>query len=147
MMPYRYLDDLTVADVAFEARGSSLEELFTAAWEATLQVMIENPNSLGKVESRNIALVEPSLDLLLHNFLQELIYYKDAEGLLLRIEDCRIQWVEGRSKFARLDAQARGQMIDPKVHRLGTDVKAVTFYRFDLARENRGWTATVVLDV
>jgi SHS2 domain-containing protein len=147
MMPYRYLDDLTVADVAFEARGSSLEELFTAAWEATLQVMIENPNSLGKVESRNIALVEPSLDLLLHNFLQELIYYKDAEGLLLRIEDCRIQWVEGRSKFARLDARARGQMIDPKVHRLGTDVKAVTFYRFDLARENRGWTATVVLDV
>jgi len=147
MMPYRYLDDLTVADVAFEARGSSLEELFTAAWEATLQVMIENPNSLGKVESRNIALVEPSLDLLLHNFLQELIYYKDAEGLLLRIEDCRIQWVEGRSKFARLDARARGQMIDPKVHRLGTDVKAVTFYRFDLARENRGWRATVVLDV
>jgi SHS2 domain-containing protein len=147
MMPYRYLDDLTVADVAFEARGSSLEELFTAAWEATLQVMIENPNSLGKVESRNIALVEPSLDLLLHNFLQELIYYKDAEGLLLRIEDCRIQWVEGRSKFARLDARARGQTIDPKVHRLGTDVKAVTFYRFDLARENRGWTATVVLDV
>jgi SHS2 domain-containing protein len=147
MMPYRYLDDLTVADVAFEARGSSLEELFTAAWEATLQVMIENPNSLGKVESRNIALEEPSLDLLLHNFLQELIYYKDAEGLLLRIEDCRIRWVEGRSKFARLDARARGQTIDPKVHRLGTDVKAVTFYRFDLARENRGWRATVVLDV
>jgi SHS2 domain-containing protein len=147
MMPYRYLDDLTVADVAFEARGSSLEELFTAAWEATLQVMIENPNSLGKVESRNIALVESSLDLLLHNFLQELIYYKDADGLLLRIEDCRIRWVEGRSKFARLDARGRGQTIDPKVHRLGTDVKAVTFYRFDLARENRGWRATVVLDV
>ena len=147
MMPYRYLDDLTVADVAFEARGSSLEELFTAAWEATLQVMIENPSSLEKVESRKIALVEPSLDLLLHNFLQELIYYKDAEGLLLRIEDCRIRWVEGRSKSAGLDARARGQTIDPKVHRLGTDVKAVTFYRFDLARENRGWRATVVLDV
>ena len=147
MMPYRYLDDLTVADVAFEARGSSLEELFTAAWEATLQVMIENPNSLGKVESRNIALVESSLDLLLHNFLQELIYYKDADGLLLRIEDCRIRWVEGRSKFARLDARGRGQTIDAKIHRLGTDVKAVTFYRFDLARENREWRATVVLDV
>jgi len=146
-MPYRYLDDLTVADVAFEARGTTLEELFTAAWEATLQVMIENPTSLGRVESRSIALEEPNLDFLLHNFLQELIYYKDAEGLLLRIEDCRIQWIERASKSAKLDARASGQTIDPRIHRLGTDVKAVTFYRFELARENRGWRATVVLDV
>jgi len=146
-MPFRYLDDLTVADVAFEARGTTLEELFTASWDATLQVMIENPTSLARSESRSIALEEPSLDLLLHNFLQELIYYKDAEGLLLRIENCRIQWVEGGSKSAKLEARAGGQTIDPKVHRLGTDVKAVTFYHFDLARERQGWRATVVLDV
>jgi SHS2 domain-containing protein len=146
-MPFRYLDDLTVADVAFEARGTTLEELFTASWDATLQVMIENPISLARVERRSIVLEEPSLDLLLHNFLQELIYYKDAEGLLLRIEICRIQWVEGGSKSAKLEARAVGQTIDPKVHRLGTDVKAVTFYHFDLARKSRGWRAIVVLDV
>jgi SHS2 domain-containing protein len=144
-MPFRYLDELTVADVAFEARGATLEELFTAAWDATLQVMIENPNSLDSVESRSIALEEPSLDLLLHNFLQELIYYKDAEGLLLRIEDCRIRWLEGDS--AKLEARAGGQTIDQTVHSLGTDVKAVTFFRFDLVREKPGWRATVVLDV
>ncbi len=146
-MPFRYLDDLTIADVAFEARGATLEELFTAAWDATLQVMIEDPSSLGRVESRRIALEEASLDLLLHNFLQELIYYKDAEGLLLRIEDCRIRWVEGGSKSAALEARAGGQTIDPAVHHLGTDVKAVTFFRFDLVREKPGWKATVVLDV
>jgi len=146
-MPYRYLDGLSIADVAFEARGDTLEELFTAAWEATLEVMIENPASLARVESRRIALEETSLDLLLHNFLQELIYYKDAEGLLLTIEDCRIQWREGRSKSVNLEARASGVTIDPKIHRLGTDVKAVTFYHFDLVRENRGWRATVVLDV
>lgn len=146
-MAYRYLDDLTVADMAFEARGTTLEQLFTAAWQATLKVMIENPTALAAVESRDIALEEGSLDLLLHNFLQELIFYKDAEGLLLRIEDCRIQWDEGTSKSAKLEARASGQTIDPKVHRLGTDVKAVTFFRFKLVRETRGWKATVVLDV
>jgi SHS2 domain-containing protein len=146
-MPYRYLDDLTVADVAFEARGTTLEELFSSAWQATLQVMIENPHALTGIESRNIALEESSLDLLLHNFLQELIYYKDAEGLLLRIEECRIQWEEGGSKSVELEARAGGQTADPKVHRLGTDVKAVTFYNFSLTREHRGWKATVVLDV
>jgi SHS2 domain-containing protein len=146
-MTYRYLDDLTVADIAFEARGPTLEDLFITAWQATLQVMIENPAALGRAESRSIALEEAGLDLLLHNFLQELIFYKDAESLLLRIEDCRIQWDEGTSKSAKLEARASGQTIDPKVHRLGTDVKAVTFFRFDLVRETRGWKATVVLDV
>jgi SHS2 domain-containing protein len=146
-MHYRYLDDVTVADVAFEARGRSLEELFTAAWDATLGVMIENPSSLSRIESRNIVLEEPSLDLLLHNFLQELIYYKDAERLLLRIEECRIRWQEGVGKPTRLEARAGGQTIDPKVHSLGTDVKAVTFFHFDLFQDSRGWKATVVLDV
>jgi SHS2 domain-containing protein len=146
-MPYRYLDDLTTADVAFEARGANLEELFSSAWQATLQVMIENPNALTGTESRAITLEEPSLDFLLHNFLQELIYYKDAEGLLLRIEDCRIHWEEGSGKSATLEARANGQTVDPRIHRLGTDVKAVTFYNFDLRRDDRGWRATVVLDV
>ena len=146
-MRYRYLDDLTVADVAFEARGATLEELFTAAWAATLGVMIENPESLGAVETRTITLEDPSLDFLLHNFLQELLYYKDAEGLLLRIEDCRIHCHEDTGKPLRLAARARGQEVDPRIHILGTEVKAVTFFRFGLTRVRRGWKATVVLDV
>jgi SHS2 domain-containing protein len=146
-MPYRFVDDLTVADVGFEARGTSLEELFCSAWQATLQVMIENPSALVGVESRAIALEEQSLDLLLYNFLQELIYYKDAEGLLLRIDDCRIQFREQEAGTARLQARVSGQTVDSEAHRLGTDVKAVTFYNFSLHRDNLGWLATVVLDV
>ena len=146
-MPYRYRDDLTVADVAFEARGNTLEELFTASWQATLQVMIENPADLTGIDSRTIALEQSSLDLLLHDFLEELIFYKDAEALLLKIEECQIHWEGGGRKTAKIEARAAGQHIDPKVHQLGTDVKAVTFYNFSLARDNRGWKATVVLDV
>ena len=146
-MPYRYVDELTVADVGFEAWGASLEELFCSAWRATLKVMVENPTALTATETRDINLKEASPDLLLHNFLQELIYYKDAEALLLRIGECRIWWEGGRSRSARLEARASGQTVDPNVHRLGTDVKAVTFYNFGLHRFDRGWRATVVLDV
>jgi SHS2 domain-containing protein len=146
-MPYRFVDDLTVADVAFEARGTTLEALFTAAWQATLRVMIENPGALAGKESRAVTLEQPSLDLLLYNFLQELIYYKDAEGLLLRIEECRIQRDMAGGKSVGLEARTRGQTVDPKIHRLGTDVKAVTFYNFSLTRDTGGWKATVVLDV
>ncbi|UCF96997.1 MAG: archease [Spirochaetaceae bacterium] len=149
-MPYRYRDDLTVADIGFEAQGGTPEELFLSAWEATLRVMIENPSAIERAVTRNITLEEPSLDLLLHNFLQELIYHKDAEALLLRIEQCRIEGIgenEGVKDPVRLEASAVGEAIDPGRHRLGTDVKAVTFHNFSLTSEHRGWKTTVVLDV
>ena len=143
-MSYRYRDDLSVADVAFEAEGKSLEELFTSAWDATLRVMIENPSALDSKSRKSIAIEDQSVDLLLYNFLQELIYYKDAESLLLRLEHCRID--AGRTP-AKLEALAAGEPIDSKRHQLGVDVKAVTFHRFSLKKEGKLWRTTVVLDV
>ena len=143
-MSYRYRDDLSVADVAFEAEGTSLEELFTSAWDATLHVMIENPTALHSNSRKRISIQDRRVDLLLVNFLQELIYFKDAEALLLRLEHCRI---EAGTTPAKLEAVAAGERIDAARHRLGTDVKAVTFHRFSLKQEGELWRTTVVLDV
>lgn len=46
-MPYRFLEDIATADIAFEARGETLEEVFTAVAEATMNVMIESFDSIG----------------------------------------------------------------------------------------------------
>lgn len=133
-----------MADVAFEAEGKSLEELFTSAWDATLRVMIENPFVIDSKSRKSIAIEDQSIDLLLYNFLQELIYYKDAEALLLRLEYCRI---DAGTPPAKLEALAAGEPIDSKRHHLGVDVKAITFYRFSLKKEGELWRTTVVLDV
>jgi SHS2 domain-containing protein len=143
-MSYRYRDDLTMADVAFEAQGRTLEEMFASAWDATLEVMIEDPSAIQVKLRKDIALEDQSLDLLLCNFLQELIYYKDAEGLLLRLESCRI---DAEEEPIRLQAVSVGEPIDPQRHRMGTDVKAVTFHRFSLSKDTDFWRCTVVLDV
>ena len=47
-MPYRYLEDIATADVAFEARGKDLAELFMAAAEATMNVMVADLDSIGE---------------------------------------------------------------------------------------------------
>ena len=143
-MSYRYLDDITMADVAFQAQGRNLAELFTSAWEATLSVMIEEAAALANHTCRQITVEEPKLDLLLYSFLQELIYYKDAETLLLRLEHCRI---EAGTAATKLEALATGEQIDVERHRLGTDVKAVTFHKFSLSKDGEIWRTTVVLDV
>jgi SHS2 domain-containing protein len=143
-MPYKFLEEIGTADIAFEATGEDLVELFTAAADATMNVMIDNLNSIEPRETRHIELSNDEIDMLLFDFLQELIYFKDAERLLLRARNIRI---EERDKRYFLTAKAMGERLDATRHHQRADVKAVTLHRFSVEREDGGWKATVLLDI
>lgn len=143
-MPYRYLEEIATADVAFEAWGGSQEEMFAAAADALANVMVADLSSIAPAQEIPISLEHEAVDLLLFNFLQELIYLKDARRLLLRISHTAI--LRTTSAFA-LHAVARGEKIDPQRHHLIVDVKAVTLHRFEVAHRDGGWRATVILDI
>ena len=143
-MPYRYLEDIATADVAFEARGKDLEELFLAAADAAMNVKVSDLSTIAETVKLEIVVEHEELDLLLFNFLQELIFFKDARRLLLRVLSVAIE--EGISGFT-LTARAAGEELNPEKHDLIVDVKAVTLYRFALQESADGWTATVVLDI
>ncbi len=49
-MPYRYLEDIAKGDVAFEAEGRTVEEVFIASADATMAVMVEDLSTINKVE-------------------------------------------------------------------------------------------------
>jgi SHS2 domain-containing protein len=143
-MSYRYLDDIALADVAFEARGSSTAELFRSAWEATLHTMVDNPESIKPSIFKQVEMKHEKADILLHDFLQELIYYKDAEGLLLRVVELEVR---ENGEGYRLDASLAGESINGERHEMSVDVKAVTFHHLLVERRGDGWIAIVVLDV
>src|SRR6266513_495002 len=117
-MPYRYLEEIGTADIAFEATGRDLLELFRDAADATMNVMIDN------------------IDALLFDLLQELIFLKDAERLLLRIRKLHIN--EKDEKYF-LRAIAEGESLDAERHHQRADVKAVTLHDFSVVREKGGW--------
>jgi SHS2 domain-containing protein len=142
--PYRYLEEIATADVAFEAWGATVEETFLAAADATLNTMVEDIRTVAPRERRDLSLAADSLDLLLFELLQELVYHKDADRLLLRVHDLRIE--ETGSGF-RLQAEAIGETIAPGRHPLLADVKAVTLHRLSVKKTPAGWRAIVVLDV
>jgi len=142
--PYRYLEEIATADVAFEARGATLEETFLAAADATLNVMVEEIGTIAPRERREISVAAAALDLLLFELLQELVYHKDAGRLLLRVRDLRI---EETDDGYRLRAEGWGETIDPHRHGLLADVKAVTVHRLVVEKTPDGWRAVVVLDV
>jgi SHS2 domain-containing protein len=141
---YHFREDVAIADVAFEAWGPTLEELFVAAADATVQTMAENLEAVEDRRRRPILLEEQSADLLLYRLLEELIYFKDAEGLLLRVPAVRIRPRDGALV---LEAEARGEPLDPLKHRLQADVKAVTLHRLRVEQTAGGWEASVVLDI
>jgi SHS2 domain-containing protein len=143
-VPYRFLEDQFTADIGFVASGSTLEDCFAAAAEATLEVMLANPQSLQPRERRAVHAESESLDLALLRFLEELVYYKDTEQLLLRPTGVVVTQREGGWVA---DASLEGEQIDAGRHELCADIKAVTLHRLEVRRANDGWEATVVLDI
>lgn len=143
-MTFQYRDDLTSADIAFQAYGNTIEELFSSAWQALLEVMVNNSGRIKKRIIRNIRLERSSLEMLLLAFLQECLFYKDAQQLFLLVENIV---VTQRDDEYILNAILKGEPLNKRKHRVGVDVKAVTLYKYNLKQTNQGWETTVVLDV
>ncbi|MHB8770618.1 MAG: archease [Syntrophales bacterium] len=143
-MPYTYLEEIAIADIAFRATGKTEEEVFTAAADATVNVMVEDLGTIADRKRIPLRLENDSLDMLLFDFLNEFVYRKDADNLLLRVAALRL----GRQgSLYTLDGELSGEEIDPDRHPLAGDVKAITLHRFELRRTGDGWEATVVLDI
>lgn len=143
-MPFEYIDEIAIADIAFEAWGQTLEQMFIAAADAAMSVMVERLETIERREDREIDISSFALDMLLFNLLQEIIFFKDAEQLLLRIENVTITANYGQYAAK---ATAWGERIDPDRHETIVDVKAVTLHRFQVHQTRRGWEAFVILDV
>ena len=143
-MPYKYLEDIGTADIAFEATGRDLPELFMSAADATMNVMIDNFEAIEPRETRCIDLKNDEIDMLLFDFLQELNYFKDAERLLLRVREMQI---EEKGGAYSLKATAAGEPLDAGRHQQRADVKAVTLHDFRVERTEGGWRAGVILDI
>lgn len=143
-MPYRYLDDVTIADVAFEAEGKTLRELFESAALALTNIMIGNMDSMAQKEIRCFEVTASNPEMLLYRFLQELVYYKDAERLLFNKFELD---AEHGVPLWHLRARALGDEISPEKHELLADVKAVSLHNFSVRQTPAGWRAGVIVDV
>jgi protein archease len=143
-MPYQYLEEIGTADIAFEATGRDLAELFSEAADATTNVMIDNIEAIQPRETRQVELSNDQLDILLFDLLQELIFLKDTERLLLRMREVQIS---KRDENYFIKATAEGEPLDAERHHQRADVKAVTLHNFSVERTEGGWKARVLLDI
>lgn len=143
-MPYEYLEEIATSDAAFAAWGETLEELFVSAADATINVMVGDLATIAHRTHRLISVKAEDMEMLLFELLQELIFLKDAEQLLLRVAEVKIEQHNG---YFTLKAEAVGEKLDPARHELIVDVKAVTLHRYRVEQTESGWVAMVILDI
>jgi SHS2 domain-containing protein len=143
-VPYEYLADGVTSDVTFRATGPDLDALFAAAADATTNLMVRRLDSIAPAVSIPVTVRADALDLLLLRFLEELVFHKDAERLLLRATDVHVARDDGGHRAC---ATLLGETIDPAKHELAADVKAVTLHGLLVRHAGTQWRAEVTLDV
>ena len=146
MGSYTPVEDIALADHAVDIEGRDLPDLFETAAAALAELMVD-PASVAETVLRTITLSADRLDLLLYDWLSELIFRKDRDREVFT--RARIH-VTGSGPF-RLLAEARGGVIDRERTALRADPKAVTFHQFAVTPPDsaggRGWRARVVIDI
>jgi SHS2 domain-containing protein len=139
---WRVLEDVAVADCAIDVEACDLDDLFETAAVALAELMVD-PASVSVSVERTVAIEAAQLDLLLYDWVSELIFLKDRDRQVFT--RCRVR-VSGTGPF-HLRAQVEGGVIDPEQTSLRADPKALTFHRFALEKRERGWRACLVIDI
>jgi SHS2 domain-containing protein len=135
---FRLLDH--TADLGILVYGRDLEELFTNAGEAFFDIITDLRRVRERTE-RTIRVESSNLEDLMVNWLGELLYLFDVDGLLFRsfsIDELR----DGTMR-----ARARGEAFHEERHVIKTGIKAVTYHQLQVKEEKGRWMARIIFDV
>lgn len=140
-MPYEFFDH--TGDVGVSLTGRTLDELFGSA----AQAFADTITPLDGIEPRRpeeLDVAAPELDLLLVDFLSELLYRFDTRRTLVR--DAQVEVRERDGGWA-LRGTLIGERHDEARHPIRVLIKAVTYHGLEIRRQGSEWHSRVVFDV
>jgi len=127
-------------DLAILVLGRDLGEVFAHAGLALFDLMTD----LNRIESRQeerIDIEAQDIEQLMINWLGELLYLFDTQGLLfnsLEVEEIAQD---------HLKATGRGERYDPDRHVIQTVIKAATYHHLKIGEEGGQWQASIIFDL
>ena len=129
------------AEAGIIARGATLAEAFANVAEGMYDLMLEL-DGVEEQESRELALEDQNSEALLVDWLLELLFLTETEGLVFR------RFAVDELSETRLRARVWGERFDPERHRShNVVVKAVTHYLLEIGREDGGYRVQVLFDI
>jgi len=140
-MGYAFVD--RTADVAADLTGTILSELFVSAAQA-LTATITDIEQVRVLETGDVRLEAGSLDDLLVDWLNELLYRFEVQNLLVHGAVVKVEQRDGRW---HLTAVISGDRFDSSRHSSRVLVKGATYHGLRVARDGDTWRARIVFDI
>ena len=139
---YKFLEKVAIADIAYEAYGKNLNEMFENAAFAIFELSA-NLKTVDSKKKLEIKLENEKIENLLYDFLSEILFLKDSKYMVFK----KVKVSITENKKYQLKAILEGDTINSEKQQLENDIKAVTMHMFEIKKEKNNWKATVVVDI
>ena len=140
-MGYRVVDH--TADLGIEIQAESVNRLFSEAALAFADCITE----VGKIRDRrqrSLRVVSESLELLLVDWLSELLFVFESDGELFSGVEAEVSETD---RGWQVVASAGGEEFDEVRHPLKIPIKAVTYHGLAVTRDNDQWYGRIIFDI
>ena len=136
-MPYKILNH--TADIKIHVKGSSLENLFTEAFNALMQIIGENSGLKNtKKITREVSISSLDTTSLLVDFLNEVLLLSQINKEIYN--KCIIKNLSKNS--------LRAQIVGFSTNKFSKDIKAVTYHEANVKQSKNGfWETNLVFDI
>ncbi len=128
------------ADIGIVAYGTDIKQVFANAALGLFNLMADLDN-LKEGVKREIELSAEDVEVLLVEWLNELIYISEVEHILFK------RFEINELSNTRLKATCFGEKIKAGQHRLKREIKAATYHMLKLNKENSTYKVRIIFDI
>ena len=143
-MNYEIIENITSADIAIRVKADSPSLLFKYGAEALMAELIEDLSSIKEIITKEGSFHDKVLSLLYFEFLNEILFFKDSENILLKPANLR---VSAEDNLYVCEYTLKGAKINKLRHKSKVDIKAVTLHELKIYEDNNFYIAETVFDV
>jgi SHS2 domain-containing protein len=135
------------ADLGLKAWGRNPKELLEEAAYGMVAQMFD-PTLVREKEKREISLEAESIEELLLQWLKEIVFRTEQEGILFsRFQIEKDNFSIRNAKTAQIQASLYGEKADPARHDICIEIKAVTRHGLYVKKNGPWWEANILFDV
>ncbi|MBN2462248.1 MAG: archease [Dehalococcoidia bacterium] len=136
--PFEVIDH--TADIGIVAFGADIKQVFTNA-ALGLFTLMADPDDFKEDIERELKLSAEDVEVLLVEWLNELIYIFDVEHIFF------IRFEVDELTSTQIKARCFGEKVKISQHKLKREIKAATYHMLKINKEDVGYKVQVIFDI
>ncbi|MFW9782038.1 MAG: archease [Candidatus Heimdallarchaeota archaeon] len=133
------------ADIKVRSWGRTLEEAFAQTALGLMAIMSPDLKRISSTIQKSIEITSEDIYALLFDFLSEFLYLFDVDGLIFG--DIIVNIMKKEHNEYYLQAIIKGEKFDRHKHKIGTEVKAVTYSFMNIKEKKNKVEIDIIFDI